>query len=63
MRALMVHGAGGGAWEWLIWQRVFAAAGAQTQAFDLLPHGALAATHYSHYLAQVQSQIEVFKLM
>ncbi len=57
----MVHGAGGGAWEWLIWQRIFMAAGAQTQTFDLMPNGALAATYYSHYLAQVQSQIEVFK--
>jgi alpha-beta hydrolase superfamily lysophospholipase len=60
----MVHGAGGGAWEWLIWQRVFAAAGAHTQAFDLMPpdpNAALAQTHYSHYLAQVQSQIAMYQ--
>lgn len=57
----MVHGAGGGAWEWLIWQRVFAAAGAQTYAFDLTAHGTLEATHYSHYLAQVCSQIERYQ--
>ncbi len=61
MRALMVHGAGGGAWEWLIWQRVFEAAGALTHAFDLSPNGALAATHYSHYLVQVHEQIQLFK--
>ena len=57
----MVHGAGGGAWEWLIWQRVFAAVGTHTQAIDLVPNGVLATTHHSHYLAQVQSQIDVFK--
>lgn len=61
MRALLVHGAGGGAWEWLIWQRVFGAQGAQTHAFDLTPNGTLAATHYTHYLAQVRCQIELFK--
>ena len=57
----MVHGAGGGAWEWLIWQRVFEATGTLTCAFDLVPNGALAATHYSHYLTQVHNQIEMFK--
>ena len=57
----MVHGAGGGAWEWLIWQRVFEAAGTQTHALHLVPNGALAATHYTHYLAQVQSQIASFQ--
>ena len=61
MRALMVHGAGGGAWEWLIWQRVFVAHGAQTHAFDLTANGALEATRYSHYLAQVRSQIEQYE--
>jgi len=61
VRALMVHGAGGGAWEWLIWQRVFAAAEAQTHAFDLMPNGALDATNYAHYLAQVRSQIEHYQ--
>ena len=25
--ALLIHGAGGGAWEWRIWQQVFEAAG------------------------------------
>ena len=57
----MVHGAGGGAWEWLIWQRVFNAAGAQTHAFDLTPNDALEATHYEHYLAQVRTQIQCFE--
>ena len=57
----MVHGAGGGAWEWLIWQRVFAAAGAKTHAFDLTAHGVLETTHYPHYLSQVRSQIECYQ--
>ena len=57
----MLHGAGGGAWEWLIWQRVFEAAGAQTHAFDLTANGALILTHYSHYLAQVRHQIELYQ--
>ena len=61
MRALMVHGAGGGAWEWLIWQRVFEAASVLTHAFDLMPNGALAETNYSHYLAQLQEQVERFQ--
>ena len=57
----MVHGAGGGAWEWLIWQRVFNAAGAPTHAFDLIPNGALNTTHYVDYLAQVRRQIAEFE--
>ena len=36
-RAVFVHGAGGGGWEWAIWQRVFAAHGWRSVARDLLP--------------------------
>ena len=57
----MVHGAGGGAWEWLIWQRVFSAAGVKVDAFDLVPNGALEKTHYTDYLAQVRRQIREFE--
>jgi pimeloyl-ACP methyl ester carboxylesterase len=48
--ALMLHGAGGGAWEWTVWQRVFAAAGIATVVPDLTPAaGGLAATRLSDY--------------
>ena len=57
----MVHGAGGGAWEWLIWQRVFSAAGIHTHAFDLMPNGLLEKTHYADYLTQVRRQIAEFE--
>jgi pimeloyl-ACP methyl ester carboxylesterase len=53
-RALMLHGAGGGAWEWRIWQRVFEAAGIPTHALELIPNGKLAQTRYEDYLAQLQ---------
>src|SRR6187401_2909370 len=56
INALLVHGAGGGAWEWAAWQRVLAAAGIGNHAFDLaaLPAG-LAATRLADYAAQVRS--------
>lgn len=57
----MVHGAGGGAWEWLIWQRVFSAAGVQSHAFDLMPNGALEKTHYTDYVTQVRRQIQEYE--
>jgi pimeloyl-ACP methyl ester carboxylesterase len=53
-RALMVHGAGGGAWEWRIWQRVFEASGISTATVELMPNGTLAQTRYPDYLAQLQ---------
>src|SRR5262245_22654140 len=34
---LMIPGAGGGGWEWGIWQRVFEAAGWRVFAPDLVP--------------------------
>jgi pimeloyl-ACP methyl ester carboxylesterase len=50
----MVHGAGGGGWEWAIWQRVFAAQGWNATAPDLRPvaHG-LRATRIEDYVDQV----------
>lgn len=52
--ALLVHGAGGGGWEWNVWMRVFAAAGFDARAPDLAPGAAgLAATQLHDYAAQV----------
>lgn len=49
-----VHGAGGGGWEWAIWQRVFAAHGVASCAPDLQPVArGLAATQLDDYAAQV----------
>ncbi|HEY4556436.1 MAG TPA: hypothetical protein VIG68_08390, partial [Lysobacter sp.] len=53
---LLVHGAGGGGWEWAIWQRVFDARGWTSAAPDLQPAAAgLAATGLDDYLAQVRA--------
>jgi hypothetical protein len=55
---LMVHGAGGGGWEWNAWSRVFAAAGWQASAPDLAPAAAgLAATDFEHYRGQVAAAL------
>jgi len=35
--ALLVHGAGGGGWEWNIWKRIFQVHGFMGHAPDLLP--------------------------
>lgn len=52
--ALLVHGAGGGGWEWNVWRGVFEAAGIRTQAPDLQPSAAgLAQTTLSEYATQV----------
>lgn len=52
--ALLVHGAGGGAWEWNIWRRVLTAQGWHAHAMDLVPAAAgLAATHWADYRGQV----------
>lgn len=51
-----IHGAGGGGWEYALWQPVFNAAGYRVIANDLLPAtGGLAATGVADYLQQVQS--------
>ncbi len=55
-RAICVHGAGGGGWEWGIWQRVFAAHGWTTLASDLQPApGGIGATQLDDYTAQVRA--------
>lgn len=59
MRALLVHGAGGGAWEWRIWQAVFAARGSHSEAVELQPAAeGLAATRLADYVEQVRAGLE-----
>lgn len=54
-RAVFVHGAGGGAWEWGIWRRVFLAEGWEASAHDLKPApGGLAHTRLQDYVRQVE---------
>lgn len=55
INALLVHGAGGGAWEWHAWRRVFAASGLRADAIDLTPAAeGLRATRLADYAAQVR---------
>lgn len=57
--ALLVHGAGGGGWEWNIWCRVFAAHGIDCSAPDLRPSPeGVAATTFADYATQVRAAIE-----
>jgi thioesterase domain-containing protein len=52
---LAIHGAGGGGWEWAIWQRVWAARGLRFVAPDLTPAtDGLAQTHLADYVAQMR---------
>lgn len=54
MHCLLIHGAGGGGWEWNVWQRVFQARGLRAEAPDLVPAAAgIAATGFDDYLQQV----------
>ena len=57
--ALMVHGGGGGGWEWNVWKGVFEAARLRVAAPDLQasPLG-LAATGFDLYAAQVRAALE-----
>lgn len=51
---ITIHGAGGGGWEYEMWQPVFTAAGYRVIANDLQPVPAgLAATTFDDYLTQV----------
>lgn len=53
--AVLVHGAGGGGWEWVVWARVLRAGGWDVRAPDLAPAAAgLAATGWNDYRAQVR---------
>ncbi|TKR30957.1 alpha/beta hydrolase [Luteimonas gilva] len=56
--ALLLHGAGGGAWEWNLWRGVLQAHGVEVAAPDLQPAAAgLSATAWSDYLAQAQEAL------
>lgn len=55
-RAVFLHGAGGGAWEWIAWARVFEAGGWRVSAPELQPApGGLVATGLFDYRAQVEA--------
>jgi len=52
--AIMIHGAGGGGWEYRFWKPVFGKAGWQVIAPDLVPaKGGLKKTQFSDYVEQV----------
>lgn len=54
--AVMIHGAGGGGWEYDAWRPVFERAGYRVVAPDLQPVKAgLAATRYEDYVQQVEA--------
>jgi len=53
---LMIHGAGGGGWEYTFWKPVFERAGYAVVARDLVPaHASLAKTGFKDYVDQVVS--------
>lgn len=57
--ALLVHGAGGGGWEWNVWRGVLAAQGIDVATPDLSPSiDGLAATTFADHAAQVRAGIE-----
>jgi pimeloyl-ACP methyl ester carboxylesterase len=60
--ALAIHGAGGGGWEWALWQRVWRAHGSTLQAPDLVPAGSgLAQTRLTHYLEQMRDAATILR--
>lgn len=57
--AVLVHGAGGGGWEWEVWRRVLEARGVACVCMDLEPvAGGLSATTFDDYRIQVQMALE-----
>lgn len=58
MSALLIHGAGGGAWEWNVWRGVLSAHGIEVHAVELQPvRAGLAATSLDDYLQQVRAAL------
>jgi pimeloyl-ACP methyl ester carboxylesterase len=56
--ALMLHGAGGGGWEWNAWRGAFRAAGIEAVAPDLQAGArGLVATCFEDYLAQARARL------
>ena len=57
---VMIHGAGGGGWEYDRWRPIFAHNGWKVIALDLVPvSGGLEATHFDDYVKQVLEWIPV----
>lgn len=57
--AVLVHGAGGGGWEWDLWRRVLEAHGIACHAPDLVPSlSGLASTRLDDYIRQVDAAME-----
>jgi len=56
---VLVHGAGGGGWEWRLWQRIFVAGGWTVAAPDLQPgEMGIAATTVNDYVTQIQKWLD-----
>jgi pimeloyl-ACP methyl ester carboxylesterase len=56
--ALLLHGAGGGGWEWNRWRGVLAASGIEVATPDLQPaEGGLEVTTFDGYLSQVRAAL------
>ena len=56
--ALLLHGAGGGGWEWNRWRAVLAASGIEVATPDLQPaSGGLAVTTFDDYLSQARAAL------
>ena len=56
--ALLLHGAGGGGWEWNLWRGVLAASGIEAATPDLQPAaGGLEATTLEDYLGQARAAL------
>jgi len=52
---LMIHGAGGGGWEYQVWKPVFERAGYRVIAQDLVPaQGGLEFTTFNDYVGQIE---------
>lgn len=59
---LLLHGAGGGAWQWRDWTPVLAGAGFSPEALELQPGDAgLAETRLEDYLAQVTVRYDALR--
>lgn len=56
---LLIHGAGGGGWEWTLWCELLRARGLLAHAPDLRPApGGLASTGFDDYAAQARAALE-----
>jgi pimeloyl-ACP methyl ester carboxylesterase len=58
--ALLIHGAGGGGWEWNLWRGVLRSQGIHVATPDLQPSAAgLAVTRFGDYEAQMRSALSM----